>query len=182
MLPPSSLVDLTDADRLILARTLAQKWKKQKRTMLFSLLLPVIFGGIPAIFVGLSWAGRYSLSDGVAGFMGALIFLSYPVLFIAIAANIILLLTGFRALYADRKSGKKLRIPFHPEPYCIPDVGRYYVKTNISQHPHFPISREAYSWMNSSQVLYLEMAPRSKVLFDVKAGDELDTQSGTLQD
>jgi hypothetical protein len=173
MLPAPSYVPLDDTNRQHLDHVIRVRWRKQRKTLLLSFSLPLLFGAIPAVFVTLTRWNVLNVPDTISVFLQALAFLCYPVLLIVVVANVSLIIGRFRLLYIDRKNGKKLRIPFHPHPYCIPELGRFYVKTNISRHPFIPIDQETYYWLNEDQVLYMDLAPKSKILFDIKTDYDL---------
>ena len=77
-------------------------------------------------------------------------------------------------MFDDKKRGEKLVIPFYANPYCIPEVSRYYIKTDIPLYPYITIDRETYYWMDPSQVLYMEVAPKSEIIFNISAEEVPD--------
>ena len=143
MLPPQTYVPFDDTNREHLNNIIHTRWRKHRPIMIVTLILPIIAIGVPAVCI---------------------FFYLVMILF-----NIGYFNSRFRNLYADRKKGEKLVIPFHPYPYCIPDVGRYYIKTNISIYPYISIDKDTYYWMNSDQVLYMEVAPKSEIIFNITA-------------
>jgi hypothetical protein len=147
MLPPPSFVPFDDSNREHIGRIIDARWQKHRKHLLVSYMLPLVSLPLPELCLFI-----YTIVTLI---------------------NIGYTMNRFRSLYADRKKDRKLRIPFHPEPYCIPETGHCYVRTNIIHFPYFPVDKETYYWMDPSQVLYLEMAPKSKILFDIMPEDEL---------
>ncbi len=143
MLPPEAYVPFDESNKEHINNIINTRWKKHKFNLIISMTLPLVAVMIPAICIF--------------------------VYVVVIIYNIISTRNRFSALYADRKRGEKLVIPFHPYPYCIPDVGRYYIKTNISIYPYISIDQQTYYWMNSDQVLYMEVAPKSEIIFNISA-------------
>ena len=143
MLPPQTYVPFDDTNREHLNNIIHTRWRKHRPIMIITLIIPIIAIGVPVVCI---------------------FFYLVMILF-----NIGYFNSRFRNLYPDRKKGEKLVIPFHPYPYCIPDVGRYYIKTNISIYPYISIDKDTYYWMNSDQVLYMEVAPKSEIIFNITA-------------
>lgn len=143
MLPPETYVPFDHANREHINHIIDTRWRKFRPMMIISLLVPLVAIGAP--------------------------FICLFAYIIAICYNLLSYNKRFSALYADKKRGEKLVIPFHPYPYCIPEVGRYYIKTNMSFYPYISIDKETYQWMDSSQVLYMEIAPKSEIIFNISA-------------
>lgn len=143
MLPPETYVPFDHSNREHINHIINTRWRKFRYLMIPSLLLPIVTIGMPIICISL--------------YAGIIIY------------NLVSYNKRFGALYADRKRGEKLVIPFHPYPYCIPEVGRYYIKTNMSFYPYISIDKETYQWMSSDQVLYMEIAPKSEIIFNISA-------------
>lgn len=169
MLPARSYISLDETNIAHLDGVISQRWRKQRKTLLISFSLPLAFGVLPALFRAFSGIDLENPADALAKFLATLQFLCLPVLLLVAFANLMLISKKFRHLYADKKAGKKLCIPFHPYPYCIPELKRFYIKTNIVEYPYIPVDQQTYYWMNTDQVLFMELAPKSKVLFDIKA-------------
>lgn len=144
MLPPQTYVPFDHSNREHIKHIINTRWRGCRIMVIISLILPLLF---------------------VFQWYGALI-LAYA---ISCLSNFIYLTRRFKNLYADLKQGEKLVIPFHPYPYCIPEVGRYYIQTNIDFYPYITIDKETYYWMDSTQVLYMEVAPRTHIIFDISA-------------
>jgi hypothetical protein len=143
MLPPESYVPFDDSNREHINNIIHARWRKHRPLLFISLAIPLISIGVPVVCA---------------------FFYLIVIIFNIVHAN-----GRFRNLYADLKRDEKLIIPFHPYPYCIPDVGRYYIKTNISIYPYISIDQETYYWMNTEQILYMEVAPKSEVIFSITA-------------
>ncbi len=143
LLPPETYVPFDHANREHINHIIYTRWRKYRPILIVSYI------------VGL--AGLIYMPLFIIGY----IFIS--------VAHAIAISKRFSGLYADRKRGEKLIIPFHPYPYCIPEVGRYYIKTNIDFYPYITIDKETYYWMDPTQILYMEVAPKSEIIFNISA-------------
>jgi hypothetical protein len=144
-LPPESYVPLDHSNREHIKHIINTRWKKHRVGLILSLLAPLLLLAMWHVLACLF------------------------VYVIVIIFNVINTRRRFSDLYADLKRGEKLIIPFHPYPYCIPEVGRYYIQTNIDFYPYITIDKETYYWMDSTQVLYMEVAPKSHIIFNINA-------------
>jgi hypothetical protein len=150
MLPPETYVPFNHSNREHINHIINVRWRRHRVTMICTMLAPLVLVARPMLCI---------------------FFYTVVIIF-----NLVYYDKRFGALRADRKRGEKLIIPFHPYPYCIPEVGRYYIKTNISIYPYITIDKETYMWMSSDQVLYMEVAPKSEIIFNISAEE---VQNGT---
>lgn len=144
MLPKETYVPFDHSNREHINHIINTRWRKHRVNLVISMLAPLVF-------LAIAWP--------------VCIF----VYIVVIIVNIVHTRKKFGDLYADLKRGEKLVIPFHPYPYCIPEVGRYYIQTNIDFYPYITIDKETYYWMDSTQVLYMEVAPKSHIIFNINA-------------
>lgn len=143
MLPPEKYVPFDHSNAEHINHIIHTRWRNYRPIIIIS----YIVGLVTLIYIPL--------------FIAAYILISI--------SHAIAISKRFSALYADKKRGEKLVIPFHPYPYCIPEVGRYYIQTNIDFYPYITIDKDTYYWMDTNQVLYMEVAPKSNIIFDISA-------------
>jgi len=89
--------------------------------------------------------------------------LMIPAFVIIAIANIVMFLRSIPTVYIDLLRGKKARIEFKPEPYTIPESGKYFIATGIAILPYLEVCYEEYVGLDYDCNCYFEITPSANI-------------------